>query len=199
MIWNNHSRDIRNGEHAFLSPSSYAWFNYSDDKLFDVYINRLAAVRGTALHDLARQLIQLKVLLPDNHETLNMYVNDAIRMKMVPEVQLYFSKFCYGTADSITVKDGVLHIHDLKTGRTKASFMQLGIYAALFFLEYDQHFRPSNTKIELRIYQNNEVLIEKPDIDYILPIMDKIKRFSKLLTMMEENYDDRLETFRRSS
>ena len=43
MLWNNHSRDMPDGSHSFLSPSLHSWLNYSDEKLVKVYINKLAA------------------------------------------------------------------------------------------------------------------------------------------------------------
>lgn len=122
-----------------------------------------------------------------------MYVNDAISEKMEPEKQLYHSKFCYGTADAIGVKDGTLSIYDLKTGKIPASFTQLEVYAALFFLEYPQ-FKPGSIKMELRIYQNDEVRIEEPEVDKIVPIMDRIVRFSKVLQHLEDEYDDGFDT-----
>ncbi len=36
-------------------------------------------------------------------------------------------------------------------------------------------------EMELRIYQNDEVLIHNPEVDEIVPIMDKIIAFDKLL------------------
>lgn len=191
MNWNNHLRDIPKDSHALLSPSMHSWLNYSSEKLMDYYINKLATARGTALHDLACKLIKMKVTLPEEPMTFNMYVNDCIRNKMSPEVQLYYSKFCFGTADAIDMKDGVLKVFDLKTGKNPASMQQLRIYSALFFLEY-QEYRPGDIEILLRIYQNNEVREEKPETDQIVPIMDQIMKFSNLLERMEESYGDGL-------
>lgn len=190
MYWKDFSRSFKDGDHAFLSPSVHSWINYDDDKLVTSYINKLASARGTALHSLACGMIKMKVVLPDTEKTLNMYVNDCIRFKMRPEEKLYYSKFCYGTADAITYKDYVLKVSDLKTGKIKASFLQLKIYAALFFLCYPECRIQDMEKIELRIYQNNEVHLEEPEIDEILPIMDKIVRYSKVLERLEEEYDD---------
>ncbi len=192
MIWNDHSREIPKGSHAFLSPSTYNWINYDDDKLVRTYVGKLSITRGTALHELAQRLIGLKVKLPKEEKTLNMYVNDTIQEKMEPEKQLFYSKFCFGTADAIGISDGVLKIHDLKTGKIKASFKQLEIYAALFFLEYLQ-FKPSNTAVVLRIYQNDKMIVEEPDVDVIVPIMDRIVRYSRILQQMEDEYDEGFE------
>ena len=58
------------------------------------------------------------------------------------------------------------------------------IYAALFCLEYD--VKPSEIKMELRIYQNNEVLIHNPTAEDIVPIMDKIITFDKVIARIKE-------------
>lgn len=189
MIWKDFSKKFKDGEHAFLGASQHAWYNYDDEKLVRIYINKLAASRGTALHDLACKLIKMKVKLPENGSTLSLYVNDTIDLELRPEEKLFYSKFAYGTADAIDFKDGVLRVSDLKTGKTKVSFLQLMIYAALFLLCYPEIPLKMVKKIELRIYQNNEVLIEMPEIDEILPVMDRIQRCSKILEELEENYD----------
>lgn len=190
MEWHNHSRDMKDDAHAFLSPSAHSWINYEPEKLMQTYINKLATARGTALHELACRLIKLKVRLPNNDKTLNMYVNDAIKLKMDPEVKLFYSKFCYGTTDAISIAKNFLRIHDLKSGKNPASFSQLRIYAALFFLEYPEYKVGTMSGIELRIYQNDEIRIENPEADDILPIMDKIVKFSTLLEGLEDEYDD---------
>jgi hypothetical protein len=101
---------------------------------------------------------------------------------MTPEQVLYYSDNCFGTADSISFKDELLRIHDLKTGETPAKMDQLRIYASLFCLEYG--IKPGEIKIELRIYQSGEVIKEKPEPEDILPIMDKIERFDKILSRL---------------
>lgn len=190
VFWNDHTRDMPEGTHAFLSPSQHSWCNYSDDKLMQTYINTLASARGTLLHKTACDLIKLKIPLPDEPKTLNMYVNDCLRHHMEPEKKLYYSKFCYGTADAISIRDNKLKIFDLKTGKNKASFVQLRIYVALFFLEYTRYKPGMLDDIELRLYQNNEVFEEHPTTDVIVPIMDTIVRFDRILTDLEAKYDD---------
>lgn len=114
-----------------------------------------------------------------------MYVNDAIGFGMTPEQVLYYSPNCFGTADTISFKKNILRIHDLKTGETKASLHQLEVYAALFCLEYD--IKPGELDdIELRIYQNDDVLVGHPQADDILPIMDSIIHFDKLIEKCKE-------------
>lgn len=61
---------------------------------------------------------------------------------------------------------------------------QLYIYAALFCLEYGVD--PSSIKMELRIYFNDEVIVDIPHPEDISAIMDKIIAFDKKLTMLRE-------------
>ena len=182
MNFNEHSE--LEGLHAFLSASKYHWINYDEDKLYSAYINHLAAEQGTMLHDFAKTCILMNQRLDDNKKTLNMYVNDAIGFKMTPEQPLYFSENCFGTADTISFKNGFLRIHDLKSGVTPAHMEQLMIYAALFCLEYDMN--PFEIEIELRIYQSDEVFVENPDPKDIRLIMDKIIYFDDRISKIKE-------------
>lgn len=171
------------GQHAFLGASNYHWINYDEDKLLDVYNNHLAKLKGTQLHEFAAICINLRQKLPKSQKTLNMYVNDAIGFNMTTEQVLYYSENAFGTADSISFRNNILRIHDLKTGTTPASMNQLFVYVALFCLEYG--YKPSEIDIELRIYQNDEVIecSSKHDdiVPIIVPIMDKIITFDKLI------------------
>lgn len=171
------------GKHAFLGASKFHWINYDEEKLAERFLTQQAAAKGTILHDFAAQCIKLGQKLPKSQKTLNMYVNDAIGFKMEPEQVLYYSDNCFGTADAIIFRNNLLRIHDLKTGVTKAHMEQLEIYAALFCLEYNK--RPGDIDMELRIYQNNEILIHQPEADDILPIMDKIISFDKLIEKLK--------------
>lgn len=189
MNWNNHSKDVPEGSHAFLGASKYHWLNYSDEKIVEAYNNHLAKVRGTELHDLAAKLIKLKTKLPSSRKTINMYVNDAIGFKMRPEQPLRYSEFCFGTADAICIRKNTLRIHDLKTGKTKPSFKQLLVYAALFFLEYKE-YKPGDMRIELRIYYDDDILVMNPEADDIVPIMDKIIKFDKILKKIKEDNNE---------
>lgn len=167
------------GQHAFLSASKYHWINYDDDKLVNTYSNFLAAKRGTELHDFAATCIKLGQKLPKSNKTLNMFVNDAIGYKMSPEQVLFYSENCFGTADAISFRKNLLRIHDLKTGVTPAHMEQLMVYAALFCLEYK--YKPSDIDIELRLYQSDDVLIHEATAEDIVPIIDKIITFDKLI------------------
>jgi hypothetical protein len=175
MIFNKHS-DLA-GKHAFLSASKYHWINYTDEKLDDTFRNALAAQRGTELHALASELIRLKIKLPSSRQTMNLYVNDALGSHMTPEQVLYYSPNVFGTADAISFNKGLLRIHDLKTGVNAASPHQLEIYAAIFCLEYG--YNPAEIRMELRIYQNDEIEAFKPEADDINQIMATIVAFDR--------------------
>ena len=182
MIFNAHSN--LEGKHALLGASSYHWINYSEEKLIEFYKNKMAVERGIKLHSIAKDLIENKIKLPRSNKTFNSYVNDAIGFDMTPETILYYSEYCFGTTDSIAFKKDFLRIHDLKTGATPASMNQLLIYAALFCLEYG--IKPGDIHTELRIYQNDQILVHEPETDEILPIMDKIISFDKCIRRIKE-------------
>ena len=61
---------------------------------------------------------------------------------------------------------------------------QLEIYAALFCLEYTK--KPKDIKMELRIYQNNEILVHNPTVEDIAPIMDKIITADRIIQSIKE-------------
>lgn len=177
MLFNDHSNLA--GQHAFLSASKYHWINYDLDKLERVFVARIASQRGTDLHAFALDAIRLGVRLPKSAKTLHLYVNDAIGYRMTPEQMLYYSDNAFGTCDTISFRKSKLRIHDLKTGLHPCSVHQLEVYAALFCLEYK--VKPFEIKIELRIYQNDEVQVFEGDPDVITHIMDKIVTFDKKL------------------
>lgn len=206
MIFEQH--DKLKGRHAFLSPSQPHWLNYSDDQLYQRYISGYSQAMGTSLHALAETLIAnglklkkgdkltvLSHLLSDGipREVIDMdriynnfmtYVNDGVGFRLTPEQILYYSDTCFGTADCISFKNNFLRIHDYKSGTTPAKMEQLMIYAALFCLEYK--VKPGEIKTELRIYQNDEIIICNPTAEDILPIMDVIIRFSKRIEEYSE-------------
>lgn len=190
MEFNDHSN--LKGKHAFLSASKYHWLNYDIRKLITSFVNAQAVERGTRLHALACELITMGIRLPKTKETLNMYVNDAIGFGMRPEQVLYFSNNCFGTADTILFNERkkILRIHDLKTGETPAHMEQLEIYAALFLLEYERALgvNPLNTKVNLRIYQNDDIQEYTPDKDRVEEVVYGIKEKEAWVqeTLMEE-------------
>ncbi len=171
------------GLHAPFSASQSAWLRYDDDKALAVYQNKKATERGTRLHAWAKETIDLGIRQPRSKKTLYSYVNDAIGFRMSTEVVLFYSERFFGTADSICFRNNILRIHDLKTGVTPVHMEQLEVYAALFCLEYK--IKPADIEMELRIYQNDEILYHKPTAEDILPIMDKIVRLNKLLEQLD--------------
>lgn len=181
MNLNTHSNLA--GRHAFLSPSNYHWINYDLDHLDNRFVTAMAAQRGTELHAFAHEAIRLGIRLPKSRTTLNMYVNDGIGFRMTPEQALFYSDNCFGHADTLSFKRNTLRIHDLKTGVTPASVLQEEVYAALFCLEYKMS--PKDITIELRIYQNNEVLEFDTDYDSIFHIMDKIVTFDRRINELK--------------
>lgn len=209
MEWKDHSWLA--GKHATLSPSSYQWINYISDEsreaLFNRYRAEYAQIIGTLVHEYACKRITHRMRLkkhdqdglvfylidhgiPENlidddylFENLLYYVNDAIGYRMDPEVILYYSDNCFGTTDAISYSKNFLRIHDLKTGRTPAHIEQLEVYAALFCLEYGK--KPSEIDMELRIYQPDNLVVFKPEVDDIVPIMDKIISHDKFLTKIK--------------
>ena len=148
------------GLHAPFSASNSSWLRYDDDKAWAVYQNKQAAERGTRLHAWAKETIDLGIRQPRSKKTLYSYVNDAIGFRMSTEVVLFYSERFFGTADSICFRNNILRIHDLKTGVTPVHMEQLEVYAALFCLEYK--IKPADIDMELRIYQNDEILYHKP-------------------------------------
>lgn len=182
MNFNKHS--TLEGQHAFLGASKYHWINYDDEKIATAYKNHLTTLKGTQLHEFAAQCIRLGQKLPRSEKTLNMYVNDAIGYKMIPEQILVYSENCFGTADAILFRNNFLRIHDLKTGVIPAHMEQLIIYAALFCLEY--HIKPGEIETELRIYQNRDIQIANPTAEDILPVMDKIIKADGIIKKIKE-------------
>ena len=206
MIFNQHS-DLE-GRHAFLSPSRYSWLNYDQEKLDEAYRRQYATQMGTILHDLAHRCIKNKIKLnkSDRHlvlltlldegipqglidandilNTLAPFVNDAIGFRMESEQVLYYSGNAFGTTDAISFNNNILRIHDYKSGITPVHMDQLYIYAALFCLEYI--VKPENIKIELRIYQSGEALVDEPTPEVIRAIMNKIVESDRYLRKVRE-------------
>lgn len=162
------------GRHAFLSASKHHWLRYDDEKFDRVYSTQMASVHGTRLHDYACSAIKLKIKQARSNKTLNMFINDSIGFRLHPEQPLFYSENAFGTADAIGFRDGILRVFDLKTGVHPGSMWQLKIYAAYFCLEYK--YRPSEIRIELRIYQNDDVEICIPEPEEIVEIMEKTVR-----------------------
>lgn len=202
MNWNDHKK--LEGLHAFLGASQFHWLNWNDEMFEKHFVSKYAADIGTAIHQLASDCIKSRTRLTEHDahliditlykggfpksvydsqqilENLIPFVNDAIGFHMSSEVILYYSMFCFGTTDAIGYdeKEKILRIHDYKSGTIKAHVEQLLIYAALFCLEY--HIAPKNLKrIELRIYQSNDIQECFPEAREVERIMELIKFRSK--------------------
>ncbi|WP_458459244.1 DUF2800 domain-containing protein [Pseudobutyrivibrio sp.] len=206
MKWNDHSKLI--GSHAFLSPSKSSWLRKTDDELVDAKKNSYAQQIGTLLHAYAADCIKFRERMKKTdsrgvkfdlmrngipeyaidmdviYPTFMNYVNDAVGFRLDPEVPLYYSDECYGTADAINLDGKVLRIHDLKTGRTEAKMDQLMVYAGLFYLEYG--YKPEKIPAALRIYQMGEVVIYEPEADDVRDIMDQIVAKNSILQRMKQ-------------
>ncbi len=204
MKWNDHLK-LKN-THALFSPSTGGWEKYDADRLQERYYTSYAADIGTAIHEEAMWHISKRVPvkatakgelklelykrpnIPDDvidvldfdpmFKNYMTYVNDAIGFRMDPEIILYSSNLCYGTADAISFRDNFLRIHDLKTGTTPAHIEQLFKYAAIFCFEYKVD--PRKIQTELRIYQLNDILVANPTADEIMPYIDQVTRINKL-------------------
>lgn len=206
FVFNNHP-DIT-GRHAILSPSGYTWVNHVNDEdpgdIISRYISSFATDIGTATHEYAQKQIKYQKYLNEYcsdcfivyllergfkekvidiqyiYPNLINYVNDAIDLKMNPEVPLKYSDFAFGTADAISFEKKLLRISDLKTGKTPVHIEQLLCYAALFCLEYKKDPKDFNT--ELRIYQGGDVIYHEPHPDEIGFFINKYIEGTKILT-----------------
>jgi hypothetical protein len=213
MTFNEHSDLV--GKHAFLSPSKSYWLDYDEDKIRQSFKSSYSALIGTTLHSFAAKRIKKHkklrkadvdsalfylldeqntggIVIPESivdidyiYPTLMDFVNDGIGFHMTPEVVLYYSQNCFGTTDAISCINNVLRIHDLKTGTTPAHMEQLLIYAALFCFETKT--KPSSlSEIELRIYQDHEILWDKPSAEEIEECMETIRLGDKIVATMRE-------------
>lgn len=212
MNFNKHF-DLR-GKHALLSASSWRWMNDDEESFVKRLCSQYATTVGTILHEVACKHIKHRVKmnkydkknvlleLMDNgipgividsldfdsmFDNLMAYVNDGIGFKMEPEVILYYSPNCFGTADTISYseRDRVLRIHDYKSGQTPAHMEQLLIYAALFCMEYRIKVHDLEM-VELRIYQKNEIVYHNPEPIEILSTIDKITAKDEFVTTIKE-------------
>jgi hypothetical protein len=173
------------GQHAFLSPSTYHWVNYDEAKLKFRYKTMRAALEGMEQHRYAAIAIEEREVQDDETTTVGMYINQCIQFRMSPEIVLYYSPNAFGTVDAIAYRYRILRISDLKTGVTRTSEHQLEVYAALFCLEYE--IDPfSMREIELRIYQDGKCRAYIGNPIWVRNIMDKIIHFDKVLNQLRE-------------
>lgn len=147
-----------------IRPSSKA-------SLYDILLKDLCDYRIDKIYKIPRGLIDPNRYL----QTVWLFVKDALTYDMTPEVPLVYSEKAGGTTDAISYNERkrYLRIHDLKTGRIPAKIDQLMQYAAYFSLVYKIKPKDIST-VELRIYQNEEVLIDKPSPMELVPICERI-------------------------
>lgn len=136
-------------------------------------------MRGVKFDLMRKGIPEYAIDIERIYPTFMNYVNDAIGYGLDPEVLLYYSQECYGTADAINLDGKKLRIHDLKTGVKPAKMDQLLIYAGLFYLEYSM--KPEKISSELRIYQMDEVLVYEPDADEVREVMQDIEEKNRVL------------------
>lgn len=173
------------GQHAFLSPSSYHWINYDEEKLAFRYKTLRASLEGIEQHRYAAICIEEKIVQDDETTTVGLYINQSIQFRMSAEIVLFYSPNAFGTVDAIAYRHRILRINDLKTGATRTSEHQCEVYAALFCLEYE--IDPfSMREIELRIYQDGQCRLYIGDPYFIRRIMDKIVQFDGVLNKLRE-------------
>lgn len=206
MIWNDHRKF--EGSHAFLSASKSGWLGKTDEELLEAYTNSFSQSIGTMMHAYAADAIRFREKLRKSDSngakfdlmrrgipeyaidiqaffpTVMRYVNDSIGMNMDPEILLFYSDLCYGTADAIQATGDHLQIHDLKTGVTPAKIDQLKIYAGVFFLEYGR--KPERMRTQLRIYQCDDVAIYEPEPEELREVMDAIVSKDQTLQKLKE-------------
>lgn len=171
--YNKFAKDVGTIMHAWCADRIYYRANVtkSDAKGLLIYI--MNYYRDIMHEDIPRFIASYYV--DRCFSNLSNYIKDANGFRLDPEVDLKYADDFYGTADAILYKkDEFLRIHDLKTGTNPASLRQLEIYAAFCCLEYN--IDPSSVNIELRIYQNDEILIGNPSGDVIKELMDRIKK-----------------------
>jgi len=103
---------------------------------------------------------------------------------MKPEQVLYYTDNCFGTTDAISFENDILRIHDLKTGKSPAHMEQLIRYAALFCLEHN--IKPGGIRTILRLYQNDEIIEMQAESTDILPVMDQMIRWNKIVEQLKD-------------
>lgn len=205
----DHSRDFPS-DHALLSPSKGFWVDYDSEKMFNYICSSYASTIGTLIHELAAKLITNKIKVTRNEArkmiTLYLlenkiprfiidaeryvnnfvaYVNDAIGFDMKAEVKVMYSPNAFGTIDAFRFNEKKMHlrIHDYKSGVLKPNMRQLELYASLFCMEYK--IKPGDLEMELRLYWQEEMLVENPTAADIAPLIDKIVQFDKYINSLK--------------
>lgn len=124
-------------------------------------------------------LKNLKYVPEETYGTVKSYINDCVGFHMDTEVLLDFSENFFGTSDAVKYDGNGLKIFDLKTGSAPAKMEQPLVYAALYLLK--NRIDPKTIPVELRIYQNNDILRARPTEEEIIPVMNTIIHFDKIM------------------
>lgn len=163
-------RSLQDMNHSMMT---YIYQKYKDEK-------------SNELNDFGKRMLSSFSRLPkETLSTVQKYINDAVGYRMTPEQPLQYTDYIFGTADAISYRDGILRIHDLKTGKTAVHMEQLVVYAALFFLEY--RLFPEKTEIHLRIYQNDDIIEYDPRAEEIRHVMDAINYVKEMSSNILSN------------
>ena len=120
MIWNDHSRDVPAGAHAFLGASKHSWTEKEEADILTAFKNSYSTTMGTEIHEIASFMINKKIRLAKTDrklifyellknglprfviqsekiiETVMPFINDAIGFDMQSEQPLYFSRWAFG-------------------------------------------------------------------------------------------------------
>lgn len=173
-------------KHALFSPSQHNWIDYDEAKLLTFYDNRDAQVVGTQAHVYAAELIRMHYWFLEHNlpspislrrkDSVSLHVMHSINHWLQPEVPVKYSDICFGTSDALGfhLPTKTLRINDLKTGRLPGDMRQLEQYAAIFFaeyapiLQYKYMIDINECKVELRIFQYDDITLVEPPIDYII-------------------------------
>lgn len=178
LMYSRYAKDIGTCIHATAAACIRHHIRPSKSSLYDMMMKDLCEYRIEGGATIPRSLIDPNRYL----DTVHLYIKDALAYDMTPEVPLVYSPKAGGTTDAISWNERkrYLRIHDLKTGKVPAKMDQLAQYAAYFSLVYKIQLKDIS-EIELRIYQNGEVLIDNPTASDIAPIIDRIKTGSDFL------------------
>lgn len=129
-------------------------------------------------------LLSMTFLPTDVYGTVKAFVNDCIGYGMLSEQKVQYSNLFFGTADAIRYTNNSLKVFDLKTGSRPAKIDQLYVYASLYCLEHG--IKPLDIETEVRIYQNNDVVVNVPDPPLINECMRLIVHKDKVITKFLE-------------
>ena len=193
-VWLNYSDDdliesFKNKHRAELGTEIHEWVSIQI-QLGQTVSSPRAAEKGVRTHIFTKYqsapdyrdvlIFSLDFLPAAVFGTVKSFVNDAVGFRMNSEEKIEYSSLFWGTSDAVKFSNNELLVFDLKTGAKPAKTDQLLVYAGLYCLQHNH--KPSKLKTELRIYQNNEILVNEPEPEVIQDVMDRIVHKNKVLT-----------------